>query len=117
MPLQFTPEQIDQLFKEALPATVQELKAQLLKSAQYPADAVIREAIQKEVQEWCNKEVIPALRDKLAESKEGIINAAIVAVPIIAERLGVAMIQHLDEQLKESYKRGKVFKALFGDGY
>lgn len=112
--MQLTKEQVEAIFAEVRPHIVEEMKKSMLASVEWQARESTREAVAKEVQEFISSEVVPDLRIRLAESKDGIISACIPAAEGIATELSKALLETLTKNLAaSSYKRGAIFKALF----
>ncbi len=111
--MKLTEEQVAQIFEEVRPSLVESLKTELAQSIEWQAKESVRGIVAAEVTKWCQENVIPDLKTRLVESKEGIRAAVVPATEKIAEALGTALAQSLAKNLESSYKRSGIFKAMF----
>lgn len=115
--MQLTEQQVADIFADVKPALIEQLKKEMSSSIEYKAKQTVSDIVGAELEVWCKENVIPALRERLAASKEGIVAAAIPAAEAIATELGKSLVMALTKKLSEDYSRAKVFESLFGRGY
>lgn len=112
--MQLSPEQIADIFADVKPSLVESLKKELFSSIEWQAKETVRGIVAKEVETWCQENVIPAIKERLVESREGILSAVVPATEAVATELGKALAESLAKNLAAgSYKRGQIFKAMF----
>lgn len=111
--MQLTKEQVAEIFADVRPSLVESLKKELAGSIEWTAKEEIRQIVSKEVRAWCEAEIVPAIKVRLVESREGILAAIVPATESIATDLGKALAESLAKNLETSYKRSGIFKALF----
>lgn len=112
--MNLTPEQVAEIFADVKPSLVESLKKELFSSIEWQAKESVRSIVAAEVSKWCEENVVPEIRTRLVESKEGILAAVVPATENIAVELGKALADSLGKNLAAgSYKRAAIFKALF----
>jgi vacuolar-type H+-ATPase subunit C/Vma6 len=112
--MNLTPEQVADIFADVKPALMESLKKELAATIEWNAKDSLSRIVSAEVAKWCEENIIPSIRERLADSKEGILAAVIPATESIATELGKALAETLAKNLAAgSYKRSTIFKALF----
>lgn len=110
--VQLTAEQVTAMMEEIRPSVVEDLKKELLQAVDWSAKNAIQAVVQREIVAWAEQEIVPALKEKLAESKDGILAAVVPAANGIAEELAKALLLKLRENLK-GYRSSEILSGLF----
>ena len=113
--MEVTQEMID----NALSGATEQLKENLVKELQAGISWNIKEEISRNischVKEWMTENILPEVTAELIAGKESIVEAISKNITnAFGKDLGGAMTKTLHENLQNSYKRGEIFKHLFG---
>jgi hypothetical protein len=104
---------MEELLEAAKPSVIEGLKKELSNSITYDMKNKVVGEIGKYVEEWTKRELIPEIANHLIESKEGLISIGKALAPALVQEIVKAMTISLSENMKQSWTRGEVFKALF----
>lgn len=107
--------QIDELIQAATPNVIKTLQASIESQITWQVTEGAAKQIANHVQAWITENIIPEVSRELSENKESLISIGIKLGPAMVDATVIAMTAQMEEVLKSSYKRGAVFKALFGN--
>ena len=108
-----TEEQKEELIKGAMDGISEYVVEQAKNQAVWTTKSVIQSKVGEAVSEYVKEEIIPALLIELQENKSMILDAAIMSASEMAVILAESMSRELAENLSQSWKRKKIFEALF----
>ena len=108
-----TKEQIDQAVQDIVPDVLRGLKNELRDRALGIARDAALDVVRKEVAAWATENLVPAVRDSLIESKDGIVAVAPTVAKSLVDVLATAMTAELKKKLESSWERKKILEAMF----
>ena len=111
--MELSKEQIESILNDAKPSIITGLKDEVVRQAQWQMNPVVAGMIENEVKAFMVAEIIPVVKQRLTEEKDGIISTAIMSANSIALELSIAMTAVLKKKLESSYERTKIFDTLF----
>lgn len=104
---------LEELLEAAKPSVIEGLKKELANSITWEMKSKVNEQIGAHVKAWVEKELLPEITKHLIESKEGMISLGKALGPAIVDEVVKAMVLSLSENMKNSWSRGELFKAMF----
>lgn len=102
-----------EILEENKESVKQKVREAMLASVQRQFEWELPNAIKDEVNQFIKEEIAPAIREKLSEDKDAMIQAATDMISGIPIELGKAMQANISEKLTDSWKLRKITDALF----
>ncbi len=106
-------EQLQDILTEVKPAIIESLKDQLKESVTRQIQYQLSDQVNKFIADWLGENVMPEIADQLVSHKEGLVKMALPLSQELTSSVVAALASTIAENLTVSYKRSKIFDALF----
>jgi len=111
--MESTEERVQELVDASLPSIASAIKEELKQTAIHSASHRLQELVSNEVSKWFQEHMAPEIHEVLAGEKSALVDAVRDQSQAVVDALTTTLQEALKENLQQSYKRRKIFEALF----
>jgi len=104
---------IDDEIKSAMPAVMERIKRDTLDRMERVCIEEALNAARNAASEWAVENLVPEIKAQLEEGKAGFVQQAHVIAGDLSAAIGAALVDHVTQQMKNSWNRKKIADALF----